>query len=527
MVKSSGGRCIALDLDSKRLDLARQFGAELTVQVSDEADPVSKVLHFTNGYGADTVIFTAATANPAALSQAFGMIRKKGRLVMVGVYGKELRRDDIYQKEIDFLISTSYGPGRYDDNYERKGCDYPYPYIRWTENRNMEEYLRLMASGSIDIKPMINAVYPIERVTEAFEALKQQNRPLIVLLHYGDPPDELAFTTYKPGKIEFPAIKVINNTRIRVGFIGAGNFAKAMHLPNLKKLNDKYQLVGVCNRQGLSAKQTAFQYGAKYATTDYQEILNDKEIDLVMICTRHDLHGKMVLDSLKAGKHTFVEKPLCITRSELESVRTFFNTQNEKIPLLMVGFNRRFSKHVLEAKKHTDKRINPLFIHYRMNVGYIHPIHWIHGDEGGGRIVGEACHIIDLFTYFIQAKARTITTASLTPKTGSLKSEDNKVISIEYSDGSVAVLEYFSIGSKEYPKEFMEIHFDEKTIVIDDYKSTVGYGLKINEIKTSMSDKGQFDEINELYSFLKNGAYLIPLEDIFQTTEIAFAIQEG
>ena len=531
LVKAAGGRCIAVDLDPRRLELAGKFGAERTIDSSIESDPVKAVFHTTNGHGADTVIFTAATNKASALSQALSMTRKKGRLVMVGVYGKEVRREDLYQKEIDFLISTSYGPGRYDENYEQKGLDYPYAYVRWTENRNMTEYLRLLASGTVDITSMIEGVYPIADVADAFEILKQPSRPLLVLLDYGEPADDIVSSDYKSGTFEIEKVKAVNGKkRIRVGIIGAGNFATGVHLPNLQKMADKYEIRAICSRTGHKAKAITEQFGAKYAATDYKEILSDPEIDLTMICTRHNLHGKIVLESLRAGKHTFVEKPLCITKKELEAIKDFFHsklkTQNSKLPLLMVGFNRRFSKYAREIKKHVETRINPLFIHYRMNAGYIPMENWVHSEEGGGRIIGEACHIIDLFSYLIDAPVRAVSAVSLQPRTESASASDNKSIILEYEDGSIATLEYFAVGSREYPKEFMEVHFDEKTIVMDDYKSIKGYGIHVSDISSSVSGKGQIEEIDALSATLNgtNRAWPISLESILETTWATFQL---
>ena len=531
LVKAAGGRCIAVDLGQKRLELAEQLGAELTIHSTSDEDPVAKVLHFTGGYGADAVLFTAATSQSAALSQAFDMTRKKGRLVMVGVYGKELHRRDIYQKELDFLISTSYGPGRYDENYEQKGLDYPYAYVRWTGNRNMDEYLRLLATEVVDVEPMIYAVYPIKRVTEAFESFNQLEHPLLVFLHYGEPPEDIGTLHHKPRRLELSSPRSLPaNKPIRVGLIGAGDFAKAVHLPNLQKLHDKYKLVAVCNRTGTTARQVAQNFGAQYATTDYQEVLADPEIDLVMICTRHNLHGQMVLKSLRAGKHTFVEKPLCTTQQELDAIKNLYNSSltTDRLPLLMVGFNRRFSRYAREVKKHVQNRINPMFIHYRMNAGYVPKEHWIHTAEGGGRIIGEACHIFDVFSFLVDSPVKAVVVANMSPKTESLSSSDNKTFALEYQEGSVATLEYFAIGSKQLPKEYMEVHFDEKSVIIDDYRSMQGYGIQVAKIRTRTSDKGQLEELEDLSKYLKGKkeGWPIGLECLVETTEVSFKVDE-
>ena len=529
MLAASGARVLAVDLDEKRLKLAKQMGAEAVFNPIEE-DVIKAVTHYTGCHGADVVLFYAATSNSKALSDAFAMCRKKGRLVMVGVWGTELKREDMYKKELDFLISTSYGPGRYDANYEDRGLDYPYAYVRWTENRNMEEYLRLLAKKKINVAHLIEATYPIMEVEKAFASLQKPERPLMVILDYGNAlPDGLGVLASQPRKVTIQnrIDKKSGLKRVRVGLIGAGGFATGVHLPNLQKLSGKYEIRAICSRTGANAKSAATKFGAEYSTTDYREIFADSEIDLIMICTRHNLHGRMVLESLQAGKHTFVEKPLCTTKAELDEIKEFYELNlSPNHPILMVGFNRRFSKYAQEVKKHTDKRINPLFIHYRMNVGFIPLDHWVHTEEGGGRIIGEACHIIDLFSFITGSRVTTFGAACLRSKTGSISGFDNKSIFIEYEDGSVATLEYFAVGSKKLSKEWLEVHFDEKSIIVDDYKSIKGYGVKVADIHSQTTDKGQLEELEELYSCLngENKGWPIELEAMIETTEITFGV---
>jgi predicted dehydrogenase/threonine dehydrogenase-like Zn-dependent dehydrogenase len=522
MLQASGVRTIVIDLDAHRLSIAKELGAEAVLNPKDE-DIIKKVEAISNGYGADAVLFTAATSSSEPLSTAFKMCKRKGRVVLVGVSGMEIKRGDMYRKELDFLISTSYGPGRYDPNYEQKGLDYPYSYVRWTENRNMSEYLRLVHTGLINLEPLIDAVYPIEKVEEAFEVLKtgEYPKPIISILDYGQN-DVLNALTTAEQRINFVQTKS-DSKIVNVAMVGVGSFATGMHLPNLQKLDNQFKIKAIVNRTGQKGKAAAQQYSADYTTTDITEVLNDSEIDLVMITTRHDNHGQLVLQCLNAGKNVFVEKPLCTTREELANISKFFQTK-ENPPLLMVGFNRRFSPYAQEIKKHTDKRTSPLLIQYRMNAGYIPLNHWTH--EHGGRIVGEGCHIIDLMTFFTESKVQSISTEHLSSATEKYSDHDNRSMVLKYEDGSMCTIQYFAVGSKKLSKEFLEIHFDEKSIVMDNYKSLKGYGVNVNEVTSALSKKGQIEELGFLYNCLKNGAqWPIPLWDMIQTTGITFEVE--
>jgi predicted dehydrogenase/threonine dehydrogenase-like Zn-dependent dehydrogenase len=523
MLKLSGIRVIAIDLDESRLNIAKELGAELIVNPIND-NVVNIVTNYTGGYGADCVLFAAATGSSEPLSQAFQMTKKKGQVVLLGVSGMDIKRDDMYMKELDFKVSTSYGPGRYDKEYEEKGLDYPYAYVRWTENRNMTEYLRLLSKGEIKLEKLINANYSIEKVTEAFESLTKNEKPLMVLLDYGKTDlDNLDIYLNQDKKIILNNKKIDKNI-INIALIGAGGFATSMHLPNILKLSNKYKLHAVMNRTGFKAKEVAMKFNASYSTTNYDDILNDKDIDLVLISTRHDSHAELSLKALQAGKNVFVEKPLATKQEELNTIKEFYESDIENKPVLFTGFNRRFSKYTTEIKKHTDKRINPMMIRYRMNAGFISLDHWVH--EDGGRMVGEACHIIDLMTALTNSTIESISVESLTPKTDNYSDTDNKSITLKYQDGSVASIEYMAVGSTELAKEFMEVHFDGKSIIMDDYKSLKGYGLKIDEISTDTSEKGQLEELEALYDTLKgnNKKWVIELWDMIQTTEISFAI---
>lgn len=525
ILKNAGVRVIAIDIDDSRLDIAARNGAEYTINPVRE-NPVESVMQITDGHGSDAVLFTASTSSNEPLSLSFQMCRRKGRVILVGVSGMDIRREDIYQKEIDFMISTSYGPGRYDPTYEEKGVDYPYAYVRWTENRNLKEYLRLLATGKIDLSELISDVYPVEELTKAFQSLKSSERkPLMVLLDYGKPDfsklesyrDHPRSVAVKSGKYERELVKV--------ALIGAGRFATHMHLPNLDSLKSKYALKAIVDNDGARAKSVAAHYGVEYATTQVEEVLQDKNIDLAMICTRHDTHASLVMDFLGKGKNVFVEKPLAATLEELDQIKNFYAQSDGKaLPLVMVGFNRRFSPLIQQLKRNTDKRINPLFIHYRMNAGSLPADHWIY--EQGGRIVGEACHIIDLFLYITGAQVEKISYEFLHPSGDHHHFSDNVSIILSFTDGSMAVLDYFSTGNSNYPKEFMEVHFDKKTIILDDYRFLEGYGISLKK-KLPRPDKGHLEELKVLHQALTAGSpqWPIPLEDLFQTTEITHLIR--
>jgi predicted dehydrogenase/threonine dehydrogenase-like Zn-dependent dehydrogenase len=524
ILKSSGVRVAAIDLDEKRLDIAKELGAEICVNPASE-DPVKTIGGWTGSFGTDVVLFTAATSSNEPLSQAFRMCKRKGKVVLVGVAGMTINREDIYEREIDFQISTSYGPGRYDKGYEEECLDYPYAYVRWTENRNMSEYLRLLKNGSIRLEKLITATYPVGRITEAFESLQNSNdKPIITLIDYGNPKKEDIVETNRV--VILPGKKDNKSTTISIALVGAGNFATGVHLPNIRNLSDYYTLRAVMDQNGLIAQSIGSRFGAAYATTDFEKILNDSEIDLIMITTRHRSHAELSLKALEAGKHVFVEKPLAINEEQLKAIESFYLKKTDSNPVIMVGFNRRFSKYALEIKKHTDQRINPLIMHYRMNAGFLPRDHWVH--EDGGRIIGECCHIIDLMSFIADSQIVSISCESMIPATQKFRMDDNKIILLKYKNGSIGTIEYFSTGSPLIPKEFFEVHFDEKTIILDDYKKLHGFGVKIKTVSLKENDKGHLDELEQLYRFLKGNEICAPisLQSMIDTTRATFIISQ-
>ncbi len=522
MLRANGCRVIGVDLDNDRVKLAESLGMEMGLYRDDGLE-IEQVIRLTGGVGADGVIITAATPSDEVVSMAFKMCRKKGRVVLVGDVGLNLNRSDFYQKEIDFFISTSYGPGRYDNRYEEEGLDYPVAYVRWTENRNMEAYLRLISDRKVNIEPLIHRTYSIDDAPQAYSELKNSDKkPLMVLLSYPISNGKV-LNRKVSNNLAIPA----KNGMIKVAVIGAGGFAKGMHLPNFQKLHMKYHLQAVMSRTGHNATATSKQFGASYATTDYNQILADKDIDLVVITTRHDQHAELTLQALNAGKHVLIEKPLALNRNELDQIQAFYEKKNDA-PFLLTGFNRRFSPFATKINEMIQRRTNPMIINYRMNAGYIPLDHWVHGPEGGGRNIGEACHIYDLFTFFTNSKVVHVNAHSISPKTMYYSHSDNFTAVISFEDGSVASLTYTSLGDKNWPKEQMEIFFDGKVISLNDYRQLNGSGLpNFKNIQNTTINKGQLEELKALADTINNGgAWPIPLWQQVQAMEMAFEVEE-
>jgi predicted dehydrogenase/threonine dehydrogenase-like Zn-dependent dehydrogenase len=518
MLTASGCRVIAMDIDDRRCEIAKKHGAEIVLNSKDYKKIEENIIKISNGYGVDGVIFTAATDNPEVISSAFKMCKRKGKVILVGVAGDKINRQDLYAKELDFLISTSYGPGRYDDNYELKGIDYPYAYVRWTENRNMEEYLRLLSSDRIQIDDIIENIYEIENAKKAYRELQNiKEKPIIALFKYNEDKEFKSSNN----KMILKPFKTLDKKIINVAIIGAGGFAKNIHLPNLQKMQDKYNIYTICDINSLNAKETAKKFNANIATTDYEEILKDNNVDLVMICTRHNLHAEYSIKALKADKAVFVEKPMAINQKELDELVEVI--QSTKQPY-MVGFNRRFSPFAKEIKKHISNRINPMIISYRMNAGYILLDAWVH--EDGGRIIGEGCHIIDLFSYLTGSEIISVSKDKVTPTTKAISSTDNVSINLKYENGSIANLIYTALGNSKYPKENLELYCDNNIYKMTDYLELEIFGDKIRKQSLKEQDKGHLQELIEFYDTLTGKTDNLPIElnDVFQTTKATFLI---
>ncbi|MGH8729738.1 MAG: bi-domain-containing oxidoreductase, partial [Burkholderiales bacterium] len=518
LLKANGCRVIGVDVDSTRIDLALANGADFGADPSRE-NYVERIYRLTDGFGADMAIVTAATSSHQVISEAFQACRKKGRVVLVGDVGLNISRSDLYKKELDFLISTSYGPGRYDALYEEGGQDYPLPYVRWTENRNMETYLQLLASGQISLENIPQERYPVNDAPRAYSALKREGqKPLVVLLEYpqNQKPIERKIALRKETR---------DKDRLRVALAGAGGFAQAVHLPNLLKLRKHFHLRCVMSRTGSNARAIATKYEAEYATTDYEQVLRDPDIDLVIVVTRHNLHADMVLKALRAGKHAFVEKPLAINAKEADAIEEFYR-DNSDAPMLMTGFNRRFSPAMQKVKEILASKTTPIIANYRMNAGYIPREHWVHGEEGAGRNIGEACHIYDLFVFLAGDKVAKVSAASITPPSAQWARNDNFVATVSFKDGSICTLTYTALGDKSYPKERMEIFTDGKVLSLDDYKSLTALGSKGRTWSSPIKRKGQLEELQALAASLREGgSWPITLDEQLTSARISFEVE--
>jgi predicted dehydrogenase len=510
LLRANGCRVLVTDLDPERVAQAVAHGGE-----DATGDFAERVRVRSDGFGADAVIVTAATTSSAPLHDAAEACRRKGRVVIVGDVGLELRRSDLYAKELDVLMSTSYGPGRYDEAYEVEGRDYPIGYVRWTENRNMEEYLRLVATGAVRLADLPRRAYPVDDAQRAFD-----EKPLLALLEYPERADASARTV----RLRNVAAR---SGLIRVALVGAGGFAQGSHVPNLLRLRDRYELRAVVSRTGSTAKAVAARAEAAYATTDLDEVLGDDDVDLVLIATRHDLHATQALLALRAGKHVLVEKPLALTEAELEGIEGFY--ANADGPVLMTGFNRRFSPAAVHARAALAGRTTPLVAEYRMNAGYIALDSWVHGPEGGGRNIGEACHIYDLFDSLVggTVEVESVTARSIPADGTRLAADDNFVATIAYADGSICTLTYTALGNRDHPKEQMEVFADGSVLTLDDYKSlrVAGHG---SGWRGTTQNKGHLAELEALAQTLRDGGpWPISLEEQARAMRIAFTVEDS
>ncbi len=513
LLKANGCKVIGIDFDEDKVQIARTKGI-IGINPGKGTDPIKFVIEETEQIGADAILITASTKTNEVIHQAAEMSRKRGRIVLVGVIGLDIRRDDFYKKELSFQVSCSYGPGRYDDNYENKGIDYPLPFVRWTEKRNFETILQSISMGNLDVKSLITEEIELKDYNQIYGDMRKHGSIASIIKY---PDDATIDTVIEVTPTTFSASKG------QIGIIGAGNFTSATMLPALKKA--KANIRYIASAQGLSAKILAKKVGAQKATSNYKEILNDGEVDLVMITTRHNLHASMVIETLQAGKNAFVEKPLCLNKQELQEIISVYNQVHENNISLTVGFNRRFSPFAQKMKALSGEGSKNIIA--TMNAGFIPPEVWVHDLEiGGGRIIGEACHFIDLCSYLANSKVIAVCMNSM--GISPTENTDNVSILLKYENGSNAVINYFANGSKAYSKERIEVYSQEKTLILDNWRELRGYGFKgFSKMKGNM-DKGhnnQFTLLNERIT--KGGNELISFNSIVNTTKASFACIES
>lgn len=515
MLKANGVRVIGVDPDARRRAIACRLGALAAVAPAE--DVAAACARLTDGMGADAALICAASASDAIVSQAAGCCRRKGRVVLVGDVGLKLARADFFAKELDFLISCSYGPGRYDPSFEQGGQDYPLAYVRWTETRNMEAYLGLLATGAVSLDALEPVVLPVEQAGAAYDLLKGGERPLVVVLSYPAPQAALsrriAIGTPRPGR----------SGAVQVGILGAGSFLQAVHLPNMLGMPDSFRIRAVASRTGTTAKAVAERVGADYAATDIEQVLADDAVGLVVIGTRHDLHGPLVLKALQAGKAVLVEKPLCLTETELAAIEDFYAAHPDG-PLLLTGFNRRFSPAVRRMGALLAGRSTPLLATYRMNAGYLPSDHWTQGPEGGGRNLGEACHVYDLFCALTGSQPVSVQAAAVRPAGKQWRTDDNFAATIAFADGSVCSLAYTALGAKDHAKERAEVFADGLVLSLDDYRTLTVAGRKVKGWQGA-TDKGHKALMAALAEAIKGGAWPIPLDQQIAASRIALQVQ--
>ncbi|MCB2203156.1 bi-domain-containing oxidoreductase [bacterium] len=519
LISAAGATPIGFDIDSRAIKLAKICGFRHSFS-SDSDSAAQQIALLTDGIGVDAVIITAGTSSLQPVNFAGEICRKKGKVVVVGAVPTGFERKNFYRKELDLRMSSSYGPGRYDAQYEEQGIDYPIGYVRWTEQRNMQAYLDLLADGKLNIEPLITHEFPIERAKEAYDMiLAKQEHFCAVLLKY-DTEKEIEHTVWNPAKANAIAPKP-GSAQPGVAFIGAGSFAQNMILPNLR---DQVDFVGISTRHGNTSRYVMDKYGFSYATDDASKIMTDDKVDALFVMTRHDTHAQYVLQAIEAGKDVFVEKPLALFPEELESIAQKY-AETAYLSRVMLGFNRRFAPHIAELKRMFDDA-QPKAIQYRVNAGILPPDHWVHDPNvGGGRIVGEACHFIDLAMFIAGAP---ITSVSAHETASGSKLRDTVSVSLGFANGSSATISYFSNGSKKLSKEYLEVFCNGVSAVVDDFSVMMVYGEKERKVKLKKQDKGHAAGVKAFIDAIKEGKPApIPFEEIYLSSRATFAVLES
>ncbi|MCA9872531.1 MAG: bi-domain-containing oxidoreductase [Anaerolineales bacterium] len=522
MLVANGCQVLGVDFNTERLALAQKFGAQ-PVNLSDGGDPVAAALAFSGGRGADAVLITATTKSSEPVHQAAQMCRKRGRIVLVGVTGLELSRADFYEKELSFQVSCSYGPGRYDETYEQKGQDYPYGFVRWTEQRNFEAVLDLLASGRMNVEPLISHCVPQVEAPRAYQLLTDDPQALGILLTYPEAEPVLQRSVATPGAMK--SVTTAGPGQAAAGVIGAGNFATVVLLPALAKSGAALQVVASSN--GTSAAVAARKFGFAEATSDPRALLENPAVNTVFILTRHNTHGRFTVAALEAGKHVFVEKPLALNREELAQVEAAAAAHPEQ--QLLVGFNRRFAPLAQQMKQLLQGRVEPLSIIYTVNAGMIPANHWTQDlTVGGGRIIGEACHFIDFLRFLVGQPIAGVRAHMMGRAPGAAVPEDKMSICLDFADGSMGTVHYLANGSKQFPKERVEVFSQGRILALDNFRTLQGYGWSgLGKKRLWRQDKGHQAEVNAFVARTQQGGeWLIPWAELKEVTLATFVAVE-
>ncbi|NKG38768.1 bi-domain-containing oxidoreductase [Acinetobacter johnsonii] len=522
MLRANGCRVLAIDFDQSKLDLAKQFGAEICNPGKGE-DPVAVGLAFSRGVGVDGVIITASTKVSDPVIQAARMSRKRGRIILVGVTGLELNRADFYEKELSFQVSCSYGPGRYDTGYEDKGNDYPLGFVRWTEQRNFVAVLDMMAAGTLNVEPLITQRFEFEDAPKAYDALTEDKSGLGLLLKYNSPVE-----TRLEKRVVLRPISIEPKNAV-VGFIGAGNYASRVLIPAFKKASS--QLHTIVTSGGINGVIHGEKTGFAEASTDLDGLLNNKDINTVAIATRHNSHAYFVERVLSAGKNVFVEKPLALTVEEIEKIETVYNQniQNNQYARVMVGFNRRFSPQVQKMKTLLDTVKEPKSFIMTMNAGAIPADHWTQDNAvGGGRIIGEACHFIDLMRFLAGSKIVSIQARRMGETDAVQVLEDKASITLGFEDGSFGTIFYLTNGASSFPKERVEVFTAGRVLQLDNFRKLKAFGWPgFNKMNLWRQDKGQDACAAVFVDSIRDGKEApIPADEIFEVARVTIQVAE-
>ena len=517
---ANGCRVVGVDLDPTKCAMARQFGAE-TADVSAGEDPIRVCESLTNGRGVDAVLITASTKSNEPLHQAAQMCRQRGRIVLVGVIGNEYQRADFYEKELSFQVSCSYGPGRYDANYEERGNDYPFGHVRWTEQRNFEAVLELMRTKRIDPEPLISHRFEFDNALDAYASMTDRNAMGIILnypLHDASTVDDRLLKRTVALSSESATA---NGATPLVGAIGAGNFMGRMLLPAIASA--KPVLKTICSRGGVTGTHFGKKFGFRNSTTDLASIFDDDEINTVFITTQHNTHAEMVLGALRAGKHVFVEKPLCMTPDELSQIVSEYESRGGK-QQLVVGFNRRFAPLIVEMKQLLSGLTGPKAAIMTVNAGDIPADHWTQDPRvGGGRIIGEACHFVDLLRFVVGSPIRRSHCSF-----ADIATRDTATITLEFEDGSIGTVHYFANGHRDIPKETLDVYCSGRVLRLDNFRRLTGAGWpKFKKKKLSRQDKGHAAEVAAFLASIQNGdAAIIPFDQIREVADVTLQCVE-